>query len=198
VAVVVGAALVFAATNLDDFVLLLAFLSDRSYARRAVLGGQYLGIAVLVLVALIGAQAARSLAPHAVGLLGLIPIALGTRRLRRPTSTEPVDRDLPDRVRPRHVGTVALATIGSGGDNVSAYVPYFAVAAPADVAVTLTVFAVMTGLWCATAAVVLSDRRVAVLVARGGQRLVGLVMIGLGLAIIVRSGTLAWLTSAAR
>jgi cadmium resistance protein CadD (predicted permease) len=197
-ALVIGAsALVFASTNVDDFVLLLAFFGTERRHAGSIIAGQYLGIAVLVAVSLAGATVANRLSSPVVGLLGLVPIVLGLRRLGSPaTGDEPVPTA--SGLRAAHVASVALATIGSGGDNIAAYVPFFAALEPRGRLASVLVFACLTGVWCLGARAVVGQPRVEALIVRGGRRLVGWVMIGLGAIILVRAGTLAVLICGAR
>jgi cadmium resistance protein CadD (predicted permease) len=140
-------------------------------------------------MSLLGARAALLLPTPVVGLLGLVPLGLGLRRLVTGAHGEPAVTP-PDR-RPRVTRALAVAgaAIGNGGDNVAAYVPFFALLRSVELAGGLAVFAILTGLWCLVARAVVAHAASGWLVGRHGTRLVGVVMIGLGFAILVRSGT---------
>ena len=71
----------FAATNVDDSLILLLFFGDRRYRIRHVFAGQVLGIGLLVLISLLGALLALAVPDRWVGLLGLLPVILGLRAL---------------------------------------------------------------------------------------------------------------------
>ena len=71
----------FAATNVDDLFVLLAFLSDSTFRVRQVVAGQYLGICPLIAASLLVSLIALALPPAYVGLLGLAPLAIGIRKL---------------------------------------------------------------------------------------------------------------------
>ncbi len=71
----------FASTNIDDVFVPIGFISDPRYRPRQIVVGQCLGIAALVLASLAGALLALVVPPARLGLLGLVPIALGLRRL---------------------------------------------------------------------------------------------------------------------
>src|SRR5579871_5801218 len=79
----------FASTNIDDLLVLVGFLSDRSFRRGLIFAGQIIGIAVLVGVSLAAALAARTLSPAHVGLLGLAPVAIGLAKLLQRGGSEP-------------------------------------------------------------------------------------------------------------
>ncbi len=79
----VGVAIVvFAATNIDDLFVIMAFLAAPAMRARAVVAGQFLGIATLVLASVVAARFAIAI-PHAwIAWLGLLPLLLGLRALR--------------------------------------------------------------------------------------------------------------------
>ncbi len=71
----------FASTNLDDLFVLIGLFSDPRYRPRQIVAGQFLGIAALVLASLAGALLSLVVPPAWLGLMGLVPITLGLRRL---------------------------------------------------------------------------------------------------------------------
>ena len=83
---IVTAVVVFAATNLDDLVVLsFLFLVSRAGGRRLrpwqVLAGQAVGIAVLIASAAVAAVGLVIAPTRWIGLLGLFPLGLGLWRL---------------------------------------------------------------------------------------------------------------------
>src|SRR5215212_10247416 len=77
------AAVAFAATNIDDiFVLTLFFAQVNNRLKRwHVIAGQYAGFTALVALSLVG-YFARFVAPEEwIGLLGLLPIIIGIKKL---------------------------------------------------------------------------------------------------------------------
>ncbi len=130
----------FAATNLDDSLLLLLFFSDRRYRARHVFLGQALGIGALVLLSLAGAALALALPARWIGLLGLLPVALGLKQLlarRREPAGEPAAPP-PAAAGWRRTAAVAGVAVANGGDNVGVYVPLFAARPPAEVSMRST------------------------------------------------------------
>lgn len=82
-ATAIAAISAFSATNLDDIILLVLLFSrlDRGLSAAHVVSGQFLGIAALVLVSLSGYLSRSALPESLLGLLGLLPISLGTTQL---------------------------------------------------------------------------------------------------------------------
>lgn len=142
----------FAATNVDDSLLLVLFFGDRRYRIRHVFVGQALGIGILVLISLVGALLALAIPTDWAGWLGLLPIAIGVRELidRRGESDDvpALERDISDGAAGwRRAAAVAGVTLANGGDNVGVYAPLFAGRPPAETAIMLGVFAVMLAVW---------------------------------------------------
>ncbi|MDO3703474.1 cadmium resistance transporter [Micromonospora sp. C28SCA-DRY-2] len=190
-----GAAVVFAATDVDDIVILtLFFVAARTTGRPRpwqIVAGQYLGIGALAVASAVVAAGLLVVPDPWTGLLGLLPIALGVRAL--------LDRD--DDEAPAVVGSalgVAGVTIANGADNVAVYVPVFRALGPADSAVFLLVFVLLIALWCAAGAWLGNHPRVTRLVERAGHWLVPAIFIAIGVVILTTSGILPHLLTLPR
>ncbi|MEW1588750.1 cadmium resistance transporter [Micromonospora vinacea] len=182
-----AAAVVFAATDIDDIVILtLFFVAARTTGRPRtweIVAGQYLGIGALAVASAVIAAGLLVVPDPWTGLLGLLPIALGVRALRSSG-----DDETPAVV----TGALGVAgvTIANGADNVAVYVPVFRALGVADSAVFLLVFVLLIALWCAAGAWLGGHRRVVRLVERAGAWLVPTIFIAIGLVILVSSGVL--------
>ncbi|MEV6693055.1 cadmium resistance transporter [Micromonospora sp. NPDC051196] len=192
---VTGATVVFAATDIDDIVILtLFFVAARTTGRPytwQIVAGQYLGIGALVLAAGVVAAGLLVLPDEWTGLLGLLPIALGVRAL--------LGRD-EEQAAPVVAGTLGVAgvTVANGADNVAVYVPVFRTLGPADTAVFVLVFVILIAAWCAAGAWLGNHPRVARLVERTGRWLVPVVFIAIGVLIVATSGVVSRLIDLAR
>lgn len=214
---VVTAIGVFAGTNVDDIVVLtVLFLSARAAGRPRpwqIWVGQYAGIAVLVAVSAVTALGLTIVPDEWVGLLGLVPLALGVKGLvgavraggddepppvaGGPTpavAAEPVSVTGPMMAAgPMTVAgpiSVAGVTIANGGDNISVYTPLFRTIGVAGSVVTVVVFAVLVAVWCEAGSWLGSHRRVIAVVRRFGHWIVPAVFLVIGAVIIVESGVL--------
>ncbi|SCE65234.1 Cadmium resistance protein CadD, predicted permease [Micromonospora matsumotoense] len=190
-----GAAAVFAATNLDDIVVLtVLFVAARSTGRPRpwqIVTGQYLGIAALVAAGLVVAAGLLVVPDPWTGLLGLLPIALGVRALLART-----DDDAPPAVVGGLLG-VAGVTVANGADNIAVYVPVFRALDPRTGLVYLLVFAVLVAVWCGIAALLGGHPRVVGLIDRAGHWLVPAVFVAIGVVIVAGSGVLGRLADLA-
>lgn len=76
----------FVATNIDDIFVLMMFFSSfysssMAFPVRQIVLGQYIGIGLLIAISALGSLISLVVPPYIIGLLGIVPIAIGTRRL---------------------------------------------------------------------------------------------------------------------
>lgn len=117
------AVVLFAGTNIDDVFVLLAFFSDRRFKANHVIIGQYLGILSLTLGSMLLSLFLRAIPDGYVGLLGLIPLGIGVKRLFAKDAGGDQD-DAPERSGMGAVAnmvSVAGVTIANGGDTISVF-----------------------------------------------------------------------------
>jgi cadmium resistance protein CadD (predicted permease) len=128
------AAMAFAATNLDDSLVLVLWFAqvDRRLRPKHIWMGQYLGFMVLVLASLPGFLGGYFMPRPWLRLLGILPIAIGVSALFKSddlavqqVNLEPLEHSPPFFLAPQTY-QVAAVTIANGGDNISIYVPLFA------------------------------------------------------------------------
>ncbi len=191
----------FTATNLDDILILLLFFSQVNavFLRRHIVFGQYLGFSALVLVSLPGFFGSLIFPPDWIGMLGLLPIAIGLSRLLNPeTDDSEASAELQQSEKSffssflsPQTYSVAAVTVANGGDNIGIYMPLFASNTLESLGVILAVFFAMVGVWCYAAYRLIQMPAIADTLTRYGNQLVPFVLIGLGIAILAKSGTLA-------
>ncbi|MBX3232085.1 MAG: cadmium resistance transporter [Labilithrix sp.] len=177
---------VFASTNVDDVVLLTVLFADPTLRPRAVVGGQVLGIAVLVGASVAVAAFAVAVPARWISLVGIVPLALGLYKGVEVLRARGVDEGGPPKERlagASQVLAVAAVTIANGGDNLGVYVPLFAVERR-HLFVYVPVFAVMTALWCALAFRLVDNQAVRSKVRRYGRVVLPIVLVLLGLQIL--------------
>lgn len=190
----------FTATNLDDIVILLLFFSqvNAAFRRRHIIAGQYLGFAALVFASLPGFFGRLVFPPEWIGMLGILPIAIGLGRFLN-ADTDDSEAAEAQQSEPSAFSSfmspqtysVAAVTVANGSDNISIYVPMFASSTLENLVVILAVFFTLVGVWCYAAYRLIQMRAIADSLTRYGNHLVPVVLIGLGIVILVQSGTLA-------
>lgn len=190
----------FTATNLDDIVILLLFFSQVNaiFRRRHIVAGQYLGFGALVLASIPGFFSSMLFPRPWIGLLGILPIAIGLSRLLSQDKEETaVDPAVPASKGPWFTSvlspqaySVAAVTFANGGDNVGIYMPLFASSTWESLAAILAVFFSLVGVWCYAAYQLTRLPVITEMLTRYGSHLVPFVLIGLGILILVDSHTL--------
>jgi len=193
-ATIAAAAAMFAATNIDDIVVLTAlFLASSKGQPRAwhIVGGQYAGFITLVALSLLAALGLAIVPDEWVGLLGLLPLALGIRGLIRGLRNRDDDDD-DDQKFTSGLGLLGVAgiTIANGADNIAIYTPVFRTLAPGDTAITVVVFLALVAVWCALGRIIGTHHKVVETLEKIEHWLVPAVFIGLGLVILIGSGSL--------
>ncbi|HEX3796388.1 MAG TPA: cadmium resistance transporter [Acidimicrobiales bacterium] len=135
--VAVGA---FVGTNLDNALVsaTMVALAPPERTRRIALG-QVLGFAVLVVAAAGTALALFEISPRVVGLLGLVPLALGIRGLVLLRQGGGQER-LAHRAVGKGVVAATFITVAAGGDNLAVYIPLFRSAGLVGGGITAVVF----------------------------------------------------------
>jgi len=197
---IITAVTAFVATNIDDLVILLLFFSavNATFRVRHILIGQYLGFSALVIASLPGFFGGLILPHRWIGLLGLIPIAIGLSSLiNREDSLEEVEAEtnlsedsaIASWLSPQ-VYSVAAITIANGSDNISVYVPLFANSSLVSLILIVSGFFLLVGVWCYLAYKLTNRQAIASILTRYGNAIAPLVLIILGAIIVLESQAL--------
>jgi cadmium resistance transport/sequestration family protein len=199
ISIILTTSIAFAATNLDDLIVLMLFFAqvNASFRKSQIYLGQHLGFAALVLCSLPGFFGGLFIPKAWIGLLGVLPIAFGIRSILNRDNDDDEIQDvnpnafiqkLSQFIRPETL-KVAIVTFANGGDNIGIYVPLFATTNFAQLLVTLGVFFTGVWGWCAIADWLSSHAAIAPLLTRYSHILVPFVLIGLGIYILIENRT---------
>ena len=193
-AVVLTAAVLFAATNVDDVVVLTVLsISSRATGRPRpwhIWAGQYAGFAVLIGLSLAAAVGLALVPLHWLWLLGLVPLGLGLAKLAAAIRTHRAGQQASPAAARGLTGVIGL-TIANGGDNLSAYIPVFRTSTAAEIAVIIPVFLAGVGLCCLASIRFAGHRAVIQAMQRWGQWIVPVVYILIGFYIFYKTGALS-------
>lgn len=180
----------FISSNIDDTFILILLFSSLSFQTRHIFIGQFLGIGVLIMISALGSLIALVLPPYVIGLMGLIPIAIGIKRLvehqerERTTSKKKIFHDNKRRSLIPFL-TVSAITISNGGDDIGVFTPLFARYNTAgEVTILVTIFMAMTVVWCIITYYFVNHPLIAIRIQRFGNIVTPFVLIGLGLYIL--------------
>lgn len=184
------AVVAFLGTTIDDVIILTAlFMARRATGRpaaRVIVVGQYVGFAGILAVALLAAAGLQIVPDQWVGLLGLVPIALGGWGLWRLRGSGADSRPPLATSATR----IAAITFANGADNIGVFTPLFRDLRPAGALVATTLFLILLGLWCALGALLGSHRTIVATLGRISHWLVPVVFVAVGVVILITSGTL--------
>jgi cadmium resistance protein CadD (predicted permease) len=189
----------FAATNIDDLFILMAFFANhRSFPISQVVLGQYVGMGALLAVGMIGSLIALVVPNNLIGLIGIFPIVIGIKELlelRRKNEDEDEEEEPITKQRSQSKWIVAIvaympfltvaAVTFSGGEEISIYTSIFAINNEvAEIIVIISVVMVLTGVWCGVAYYLVNHSLFAKRFRRIASRILPFVLIGLGLYLL--------------
>ncbi|MBC1258699.1 cadmium resistance transporter, partial [Trichormus variabilis] len=123
----------FVATNIDDVIILLILFSQVNsiFRCRHIVAGQYLGFIVLIIASLPGLFGGLIIPPNWIGLLGLIPMAMGISSLVNGEENETLEMvNFTTEYQDTNTNNlfnsqtykVAAITIANGSGNISVYI----------------------------------------------------------------------------
>ena len=183
----------FAATNIDDIIVLSLFFARGAGQRGTtarILAGQYLGFAgILGAAVLVTIGAGAFLPPAAIPYFGLIPLGLGLWAAWEAWRGDDDDDD-EAKVAGKKVGVGAVAgvTFANGGDNIGVYTPVFLSVEPLAVVAYCVIFLALVAILVALARFVATRPPIAEVLERFEHILFPIVLIGLGIVILVSGG----------
>jgi cadmium resistance protein CadD (predicted permease) len=191
----VGPAVVlFISTDLDDVFVLLGFFADPRFRIRHIVAGQFIGIAVLYAVSVIGSLVSLVMPIALVGLLGLVPITMGLKSAWELCTSSDANERVSIGNRGSAIGRANIAavfamTVANGGDNVSVYIPLFAMRSASHIAIMGVVFGIMTAIWLYFAYWLTRHRAIRAPVQRYARLLMPFVFIALGVSVLYQART---------
>jgi len=194
------AAAAFLGTNIDNCLVTMAMVAGAPVERaRRIAAGQVIGFALLVAAAAAAAALLFEFSAAVVGLLGLVPLAIGVKGLiglrRAPDGSRAGTGRFraADRAVGRSLTAAALVTIGAGGDNLAVYIPLFRVGGTTKVAAIAAVF--VLGEVAVTAIVLTGGRhpKARALMERLGAVAVPVVLCVIGVLVMLQAGTFSLL-----
>jgi cadmium resistance protein CadD (predicted permease) len=186
------AVLLFVVTNLDDLFVLIGFLANPQYRLSQIVVGQYLGMAVMLAASLLLRLVSLLLEPRYVGLLGLLPIAIGGKKLLDVLKGGEIAGEIREAGR-GNMATVVAVTVASGGDNIGVYAPVFATSAVTSLVVIVLVFAAMIALWIGFAFWLVNHPSLGAPLRRYGHVITPVVLILIGASVLYEAGSLSLL-----
>ncbi|MBH8565849.1 cadmium resistance transporter [Nostoc sp. CENA67] len=201
------------ATTFDDNLYLTAFFGkvNHHFRPKHIILGEFLGFTALVLASMPGFLGGLVIPEAWIGLLGLLPIAIGiSHLLSRKVEEEAIQavsvlsstapshsrkKSLLATIRDPQTYRVSAVTIANGGNNIGIYVPLFASSNLPSLGVILCVCYATVGLWCFLSYHLTSNPLLAPVLARYGRKVFPFVLMYVGFSILIKSGSFQLLPS---
>jgi cadmium resistance protein CadD (predicted permease) len=181
----------FVATNIDDIFVLMIFFSSLAYSIRQIVLGQYIGIGLLIAISGIGSLIAFVVPTYVIGLMGIVPIAIGIKHLVEVRMKDNPSRQVvQDKMNKSCLSflSVAAVTFSNGGDNIGVYIPLFSkYITISEIFALTTVFIAMTAVWCIAAYYFVNHPLIASRIRHTGNIILPFVLIGLGIYVLTDS-----------
>jgi len=199
------------ATTFDDNIYLAMFFSktNRTFRPRHIVLGEIIGFSALVAISLLGFLAGLMIDHMWIGLLGLLPIAIGVNALLSRQSSaddaEAVDVCVADPTNPHYrrvrqtslwhtlrdpqTYKVSAVTLANGGNNLAIYIPLFASTSLPRLSIILAVCYATVGLWLTLSYSLIRQPQAAFVMARYVRRAFPFVLMWLGASILLDSGS---------
>lgn len=138
----------FVASNIDDTFMLMLLFSSANFFARDVTIGQFLGIALLVMVSTSAALLILVVPLFVIGLMGFIPIGIGVKRLIEHQEISKINNQN-NKIASLSFLSVAGITLANGGDDIGVFTPLFAkYNTYFEVTILVILFMLLTGVWC--------------------------------------------------
>ncbi|MEH2042528.1 cadmium resistance transporter [Nostoc sp.] len=204
------------ATTFDDNLYLTAFFGkvNRSFRPKHIVIGEFLGFTALVFASLPGFFGGLIIPTTWIGLLGLLPVAIGISNLisreeegetvqavsvdlTSPAKSVRQKKSLLATIRDPQTYRVSAVTIANGGNNIGIYIPLFASSNLPSLGVILCVCYFTVGVWCLLSYNLTRNPLMTPVLTRYGRKIFPFVLIYLGLSILIKSETYRLLPSLA-
>jgi cadmium resistance transporter, putative len=185
----------FLSTNLDDlFVLMFLFMQARGKRDFiSVLFGRYFGTAIIISVAIAGAYGLHIIPEKYIGLLGFVPITLGIKeficsvRSDKNAAKERLIGYLDSSKNNNLLFSAVTLSVSNGADNIGVYIPLLVDFSKTQILLFLSVFAVMTILWCFVSACLIGIPSIKNKLQRYKNILVPVIFVSLGIYILLKN-----------
>lgn len=196
---------IFLASSIDDLIVLTLHLASKShkknkFSQKEISYGYFIGIFILVFLSLFVSVPMMGISYKYLGFLGLIPIYRGVALLLHINKEVSTFVELPDHkfvdflknyFSPNLLIMVAI-TLVNGGDNVSMYIPFFS-SIKYYVILIVPLFFVYNYYWLKLSQKLVELKQINYVLSKHGNKIVPYLMIGVGIYIILRNGTLTYL-----
>ena len=79
--------------------------------------------------------------------------------------------------------------MANSGDNIGIYVPLFAINELSQIVIIISIFLIMTGIWCVIPYYLVNNERIGNSIKKYGRKILPFFLIGLGIVILIKCNT---------
>lgn len=153
----IESSVIYLGTSLDElFILIPLYLEgEENLRKKEIIGGQYLGLCILILFSFIGTLGTTLIPKKYISLLGIIPIFIGIKALclnmksnkQKSSNNENITLDDNKNTTIQRIIKIAFISIASGADNIGIYIPLFAQQSSRQMFITIIIFFTILPIW---------------------------------------------------
>ncbi len=193
----------YVSTNVDGYALLLTFFSNPRFRTVEIVAGQFVSMAAQLMSSIAITQLARVANAPCIGLAGIVPLTVGLMRIACLRQGDGCDEQSAGRRATTATGcagrifTVAAVATSGAVDNVLMYSGLLIGRPPAAVSLATAIFGVLTAMLCLVAFVTTRSHVSIAGLQKAAARLAPFATTAIGLSLLIRFDTLAWIYSLA-
>ncbi len=189
----------YVSTNVDGYALLLTFFSNARFRTVEIVAGQFVSMAVQLMSSIAITQSAWVANAPSIGLAGIVPLAVGLARIAGLRQGNRCDECSAEGRTATgcasRIFTVAAVATSGAVDNVLMYSGLLIGRPPAAVSLATVIFGVLTAILCLGAFVTTRSHVSISGLQKAAARLSPFATTAIGLSLLIRFDTLAWIYS---
>jgi cadmium resistance protein CadD (predicted permease) len=176
-------------TNLENVVVAVAMFC-RQTSNPVLAIGFFAGLSAMLVFSWLSGSAMGMLPTQYLGLLGLVPIALGIRELLRTHDGQPEKAIVENQqTAVKSTAVLALLMVANGADTIAVFAPLIAESEATDRVVITVAYLLASALLAWISVQVCTHPRLTGPIQRYGGRIAPFAMIGIGVYILLNTGT---------
>ncbi|BFG80390.1 hypothetical protein PTKU46_84240 [Paraburkholderia terrae] len=193
----------YVSTNVDGYALLLTFFSNARYRAGEIVAGQFISVATQMTISAAITQSAWATNAPCIGLAGIVPLIVGLMRIAGLRQGDGGDdqhaahRTITARGCSGRILTVAAVATSGAVDNVLTYSSLLIGRPTEDISLVALIFGVLTVLLCLGAFMTARSPLLIAALRRTASRIAPFMTTAIGLSLLIRFDTLAWIYSLA-
>jgi cadmium resistance protein CadD (predicted permease) len=193
----------YVSTNVDGYALLLTFFSNARYRAWEIVAGQFIGVAAQMAMSVAIMQSGWVTNAPSIGLAGIVPLVVGLTRIASLRQRDEPDERNDERSTMTATGcvgrvfTVAIVATSGAVDNVLMYSSMSIGWSPEDIYLVIFILGVLTAILCAIAFMTARSHLSIAALRRLTARVAPFTTTAIGLSLLIRFDTLAWIYSLA-